>query len=87
MANADSFDYVTVQGDGITVDLLVWRRYKRPALGVVELLLDLNPHLAKLHKVSPFLPIGTQVRIPIDSEMIKGMPQPKTTVVLWGSSP
>ena len=86
MANADSFDYVTVQGDGLTVDILVWRRYKRAAYGITELTMDLNPHLAQLHKDNPFLPIGTQVRIPIDAEMIKGTPQAQATVVLWGTA-
>lgn len=82
----DGFDLITVQGEFITVDLLVWRRYRTPAPGVVEALLDLNPHLAKLHRSSPFLPIGTQVRIPINFDTLKGSPQPKSTIVLWNSN-
>ncbi len=79
------YDYITIQGDYITVDLLVWRRYRTRAIGIVERLLDDNPHLAKIHRSTPFLPIGTQVRIPIDLGILKGAPQPKNTVVLYNS--
>ncbi|RZN13904.1 tail protein X [Bradyrhizobium sp. Leo121] len=72
-----SYELVTVTGDFVTADLLVWRRYKTPAYGIVEKLLDANPHLARLHKQSPFLPVGTQVRIPIDSDILRGRPQPQ----------
>jgi phage tail protein X len=75
---------ITVEGDFVTVDLLVWRRYKTPALGVVERMLEDNPHLAKLHKLSPFLPVGTQVRIPIDLEILKGRPKPQKVITLYG---
>lgn len=78
-----AYDYVTVQGDYVTADLLVWRRYRRYAPGILEKLLDVNPHLAKIHKSTPFLPVGTQVRIPIDFAMLKGAPQRKAATVLW----
>lgn len=80
-----AYDYVTVQGDLITADILVWRRYRRYAPGILEATLDANPHLAKLHVTSPFLPVGTQVRIPIDLDILKGSPIPKT-VILWQRS-
>jgi phage tail protein X len=80
----DSYDLVTVEGDWITLDLIIWQRYKMPAFGIFEIALDKNPHLAKLHKVSPFLPIGTQVRIPIDMNILKGQPQPQKTITLYG---
>ena len=82
-----SYDLVTVSSDRITVDLIVWRRYRNRAPGVVEQLLDDNPHLAKAHRYSPFLPVGTQVRIPINYEILQGAPQVKATVVLWGTTP
>jgi phage tail protein X len=75
----DSYDLVTVQGEFVTCDLLVWRRYKMATRGIVEALLDANPHLALLHKQSCFLPIGTQVRIPIDPDVLRGMPQATIT--------
>jgi phage tail protein X len=85
--NVTSYDLVTVGADRITVDLIVWRRYRNRAPGIIERTLDDNPHLAKVHRYSPFLPVGTQVRIPIDFEILKGSPQVKATVVLWGTTP
>lgn len=82
-----SYDLVTVGSDYITADLILWRRYRNKAPKMIERLLDDNPHLAKLHKTSPFLPVGTQVRIPIDYEALSGAPQVKNTVVLWGTTP
>jgi len=87
MIEVSSYDLVTVTSDRITVDLIVWRRYRNHAQGVVERLLDDNPHLAKAHRFSPFLPIGTQVRIPIDTDILNGTPKMRSTVVLWGTTP
>lgn len=80
----NSYDLVVVQGDQVTVDLLVWRRYKVRAAGIVEKLLDANPHLAMLHRVSPFLPLNTHVRIPIDPEILRGSPKPAETLTVFG---
>ncbi len=77
-----SYDLVTVQSEYMTVDLLVWRRYRNRAPGIVEATLDCNPHLASLHKTSPFLPVGTPVRIPIDLNILRGSPRP-ATITLW----
>jgi phage tail protein X len=84
--NILGFELLTVQGDGITVDMLVWRRYRIPLAGtrLTEVLLDLNPHLSRLHRNSPFLPVGTQVRVPIDTGLLSGRPTPVQTVTLWG---
>lgn len=82
-----SYDLVTVGSEYITVDTIVWRRYRNRAPGIVERTLDDNPQLAKVHRYSPFLPVGTQVRIPIDYGLMRGSPKTKTTVVLWGSTP
>jgi phage tail protein X len=82
-----SYDLVTVGADFVTVDLIVWRRYRNRAPKIVERLLDDNPHLAKAHRYSPFLPVGTQVRIPIDLEVLRGTPNVKNTILLWGSTP
>jgi len=82
-----SYDLVTVGSDYITADLILWRRYRNRAPKMLERLLDDNPHLAKCHNTSPFLPVGTQVRIPIDYDILSGVPQRKNTVVLWGKTP
>ena len=53
---------VTVEGDGLTVSVIVWRRFKRPVLGLVESIYDLNPGLADLGQT---LPVGTSFDMPI----------------------
>lgn len=77
-----SFELVEVQGDGVTADLLVWRRYMRPAPGILEIMLDSNPQLAYVHRYTPFIPPGTYVRIPIDSDLLAGRPK-SAQVNLW----
>jgi phage tail protein X len=79
-------ELLTVAGAYVTADLLVWRRYRTSAPGIVERLLDDNPHLAKLHRESPFLPVGTELRIPIDPEILGGRPRPVEFVTLYGRS-
>lgn len=78
------YDMVTVQSDFVAADVIVWRRYRMVTNGILEAMLDANPHLAKLHKHSPFLPPGTQVRVPIDPEVMKGMPKTRKTITLFG---
>jgi phage tail protein X len=82
-----SYEYLTVQGDFITADLLVWRRYKVPSYGIVEAMLDRNPHLARIHRNGPFLPVGTQVRIPIDPDILRGTPRALKTITLYDRLP
>jgi phage tail protein X len=53
---------VTVEGDGLTVATLVWRRFKQPMPGLVEAIYDLNPGLADLGQT---LPVGTSFDMPI----------------------
>ncbi len=53
---------VTVEGDGLTVSVIVWRRFKRPMLGLVEAIYDQNLGLAD---VGQTLPVGTSFEMPI----------------------
>jgi phage tail protein X len=85
--NVASYDLVTVGSDYITADTILWRRYRNRAPGMIERLLDDNPHLSICHRTSPFLPVGTQVRIPIDYDILSGSAQRKNTMVLWGKTP
>ena len=74
---AEVVERVTVEGDLISVSLLVWRRFKRPMPGLVEAILDRNPGLADL---GPYLPLGTLVEMPIPT------PRPPTIlppIRLW----
>ncbi|HEV7251438.1 MAG TPA: tail protein X [Shinella sp.] len=51
---------ITVRGEGITVDLLLWRKYGVRSRSVVEATFALNPGLAAL---GPILPLGTLVTL------------------------
>lgn len=53
---------ITVRTDQTTVSMLVWRRYRRPMPGLVERILALNVGLAS----TPFVPVGTEVVMPIE---------------------
>lgn len=52
---------ITVRGEGISLDLLLWRRYGVRGQSLVEEALDLSPGLAAL---GPLLPLGTMVTVP-----------------------
>ena len=82
--NITGFELITVQGDRITADLLLWRRYRGPTPGLVEAMLDLNPQIARAHRESPFLPLGMQVRIPIDLDLLSRRPKPVKTITVYG---
>jgi len=77
------FELYQVSGEGVTADLLVWRRYRRPAPGILEIMLDANPQLAYVHRYTPFLPVGLYVRLPIDPDLLAGKPPVSATSNLW----
>ncbi|MCF1502893.1 tail protein X [Afifella sp. H1R] len=52
---------ITIRGEGISVDLLLWRRYGVPGRALVETTLTLNPGLADAGAV---LPLGSKVILP-----------------------
>jgi phage tail protein X len=54
-------DAVTIRGEGITLDLLLWRKYGVRGQSLVEAAFDANPGLSDL---GPVLPLGTRVLIP-----------------------
>lgn len=51
---------LTVTSEFTTLDLLLWRRYRREVKGLVEDTLDRNPGLSDL---GAFLPVGTKVLV------------------------
>lgn len=78
---ADSHvETVTVAGEGITVPLLVWRRFRRHMPGMVERVLDENPGLPDL---GLYLPLGTVVRIPIPAAETDGTARVAERIQLW----
>lgn len=54
----------TVGTEGVTVDHIIWRRYRRPMWGLVEILLD-QPENAHLEHQLPYLAVGTVVYVPV----------------------
>lgn len=78
MSDQSRVETITVKGDHITLDLLVWRRFRDHRSGFVERVLNMNPGLADL---GPFLPIGTKVRIPLDAPELR--PAERPVVRLW----
>lgn len=78
------FEMMTVAGERITADLIIWRRYKCRAPGMFEALLDYNPHLAHIHRASPFIPPGVQILIPIDPDLLQMKPRMLKVKEIWG---
>jgi len=57
-----AIEFLTVKNDLTTLDLLIWRRFKRDVPGLVEQTMDLNQNLAD----GPvYLPIWTVVKVPV----------------------
>lgn len=75
---AQNFETHVVRASGLTVAAIVWRRFKRPMAGYIERVFAANAGLA----ATPILPIGTAVRLPVDTEIIE--PKGKALAVrLW----
>lgn len=53
---------VTVEGDDLTVSLIVWRRFRRAMPGLVDQIYATNVGLASL---GPVLPVRTTFSMPI----------------------
>ena len=73
----DVIERITVQGEFITVSLIIWRRFKRPMPGLVEQILDINPGLGEL---GAFLPVGTSFDMPVPTPREPAILDP---VKLW----
>jgi phage tail protein X len=54
----------TIEAEGITVSLLIWRRFHRAMPGLAERVYDLNRGLGDLPII---LPVGTVITIPVDT--------------------
>ena len=58
-------EILTVHQDQMTLDLLLWRRFKQEVPGLVEKVYEMNQGLAGK---GPFLPVGTKVLVEIPEE-------------------
>jgi len=71
-------DAVTIRGEGITLDLLLWRIHGVRGQHLVEVAFELNPGLAAL---GPVLPLGTVVKIPPMPQAVRA---PAPLITLFG---
>jgi len=69
---------LVVEHDNMTLDLVLWRRFKRAYPGMVERTLDINPGLS----AGIILPIGRTftVELPAADAPNKAIP----VITLWG---
>jgi len=77
------FEIYQIMTDYVTADLIVWNRYRQRTPGIMEKMLDANPQLSHGHRTSPFIPVGTLLRLPIDPALVIGVPPPLPTDSLW----
>jgi len=70
-------ELVTVEGEFISVSLIIWRRFRRPMPRLLEQILDLNPGLAAL---GPYLPVGTRFNMPVPTPREPALLEP---ITLW----
>ena len=69
---------IRVEGEGVTLSLMIWRFLNRQPPGYVEAVLDYNPGLAAL---GTFIPVGTVVVFPLDA--IPAATPSQAVVRLW----
>lgn len=77
MIDRGTVEIYTVDGDGLALDLILWRRYRRPTPGLAEAVLDMNQGLAAQ---GPFIARGTALQIPLDTPTA---PSEIAVVQLW----
>ncbi len=75
----ETTETITIEREGITASLLVWRRFRRPMPGTVERLYELNPGIAES---DAFLPVGAVVLLPIPA--VGTSTNEVTPIRLWG---
>ena len=64
-----TIEVIEVKAERTTLDLLLWRRVRREAPGLVEETLRRNPGLARL---GAFLPVGLSVKVAVPDPEPKG---------------
>lgn len=62
---SEVIEKVTVEGDLVSIPLIVFRRFRRPVSGLVERIYGMNPGLADL---GPYPPTGTVFLMPVTDE-------------------
>lgn len=60
--NIVTYETHRVEAEGLTLSQLIWRRFRLPMPGLLELTLTSNPGLAGRGSI---LPVGTVIKFPI----------------------
>jgi len=68
----DSWELYMISTEWVTIDMIIWKRYRNRAKGMVELMLDANPQLSWVHRTTPFIPVGVYVRVPVINALVLG---------------
>jgi phage tail protein X len=71
-----AYERVVVEGEGLTLSKLIWRRFKVWKPGMVERILHRQGELAEFI----YLPVGAVVEIPIDPPAQK---RERPVIQLW----
>lgn len=71
-------EVITVKSEGLTLSKIIWQFLKRQPLGYLEVVLEANPGLAGN---GPFLPVGTEVILPLDN--IPAVRTERSIITLW----
>lgn len=71
-------ELVTVEAEGLTLSLIIWRRFYSPRYGLLERVYDLNPGLSE---AGVFLPVGTTFLLPVDPQEVKA--EADVVISLW----
>ena len=79
------YEFIAINGERMTPSQVVWQRYKRPYPLILGQFLDMNPELSVPLADSPFIPMGTVVKMPIDERLLAGKPAFQRTVRLSGT--
>lgn len=64
-----TIEVLTVKSERTTLDLLLWRRFKREVPGLVEDTLSRNPGLARL---GVLLPLGLTIKVKVPAPVPTG---------------
>lgn len=72
------FESITVEREGLNLSSVLWARYKRLPVGLVESCIDINPGLS----AAPIIPVGTVIKVPVEKVAESTTPA-REVIRLW----
>lgn len=69
-----TYEEHVVGSEGMSCDLILWQRFRRPMPGLFERVMDLHQNQHLEHSGFTILPIGTVVTIPIEEQPVTREP-------------